>query len=135
MDASGASEDPQNISDIHNIQDILMNKKDEAQKETAPLMILDEHYDPKKTLAPTKIQNMYFKAIRKAMVRRRSKVFEDPNEFTDQVKEIKENVRTPNEMRIADLKIIEKTPMEKLKGYKDNFPLLRLRKRIMKIWR
>lgn len=98
-------------------------------------MILDEHYDPKKTLAPTKIQNMYFKAIRKAMVRRRSKVFEDPNEFTDQVKEIKENVRTPNEMRIADLKIIEKTPMEKLKGYKDTFPLLRLRKRIMKIWR
>jgi len=62
-------------------------------------------------------------------------VFEDPSEFADQVKEIKENVRTPNEMRIADLKIIEKTPMEKLKSYKDKLPLLRLRKRIMKVWR
>jgi len=137
MDLSGASEDPQNISDIHNIQDLYLNSKKEEgdQKETAPLMILDEHYDPKKTLAPSKIHKTYFKAIRKAMVRRRSKVFEDPSEFADQVKEIKENVRTLNEMRIADLKIIEKTPMEKLKSYKDKLPLLRLRKRIMKVWR
>lgn len=77
------------------------------------------------------IKNFYYNALRKKMGRRRSMKMDDPVEFNEQVKEIKENIRTPNEMRVRDIAISEKTNMERLIAYKDNFPFLKFRKNLL----
>ena len=78
------------------------------------------------------VKNIYYNALKRRMGRRKSNIVADPDEFTELVKTIQEEIRTPNEIRINDITIIDKTPLERLKRYKDKYPLLKVRKQIVK---
>jgi len=78
------------------------------------------------------IQEAYYHTLRKRMVRRKSEKLEEPVEFSEQIKEIKNSVRTPNDMRSRDIEIIDKTKMERILKYHDDYPLLEFRRKILK---
>jgi len=132
-----------NTSDIHDIQTAYYkaggkspNASGESKRKGLSLSPVRSPDGRRKSfVAPNRIRDMYFRAMKKGLARRKSEVQEDPEEFTNQVKEIKESIRTPNDQRIKDLVIVEKTPLERLKGYSDKYPLLKFRKGIAKIAR
>jgi len=78
------------------------------------------------------IQEAFYNTLRKKMVRRKSQKLEEPVQFSEQIKEIKGSVRTPNDMRSRDIVIIDKTNLERIIEYHDNYPLLEFRKKVLK---
>jgi len=83
----------------------------------------------------TNVKSVYYNALKRRMGRRKSKIVADPEEFAQLIKTIHNDIRTPNEIRINDIAISGKSPLERLRDYKDKFPLLEARKQIMKIFR
>ena len=83
----------------------------------------------------TKVKDTYYKLLRKRLGRRSSYTRKDPSEFDEQIETINDNVRIPNEERIQDLKLVEKTRLETLKSYTDKYPLLQFRKKVMTLAR
>jgi len=131
-----------NTSDIHDIQTAYYktgkspNASGEARRKGGSLSPVRNPIGRRNSfVASNRIRDMYFRAMKKGLARRKSEIKEDPEEFLNQVKEIKDSIRTPNDERIKDLVIVEKTPLERLKGYSDKYPLLKFRKGIAKIAR
>lgn len=79
----------------------------------------------------SKVRETYYRLLRKRLGRRPSYSRKDPSEFDEQIAAINDNVRIPNDERIQDLKLIEKTRLEVLQSYTDKYPLLQFRKRVM----
>jgi len=80
----------------------------------------------------SKVKDTYYKLLRKRFARRKSYVEPDTREFHEQMEYINENVRIPNEERIADVKLEEMTMLERAEKYKDKYPFLEQRRKIMK---
>ncbi len=85
----------------------------------------------KKNLAG-KVKDTYYKLLRKRFAMRNNHVEPDPTEFDEQIQLIEENIHIPNDERIADLKLEERTALERLEKYKDTLPLLDFRKKLLK---
>lgn len=85
----------------------------------------------KKQQWKSKVKDTYYRLLRKRLGRRHSYIRKDPSEFDEQIAIINDNVRIPNEERIQDLKLVEKTRYETLQRYTDKYPLLNLRKKVM----
>jgi len=78
------------------------------------------------------IQEVYYNTLRRRMGKRRSQKLEEPAEFSEQIKEIKDSIRTPNEMRSRDILITDKTKMERILKHQDDYPLLEFRRKVLK---
>ena len=127
--------------DLHDMQDFYYKQVgDSSTQKLGKEEDLEEYHLPSnnstynKNLPPitSDTKQMFYKLLRRKLGRRRS-IDKDITEFTDQVAEIKDAVRTPNDCRIQDLEITDKTKLEKLQDYKDKYPLLGLRRNILKM--
>ena len=109
---------------------------DKSQKTFTFATAVGEYEPKKKYINKIKsVKKVYYNALKKRMGRRKSKIVADPDEFTQLIKTIQDDMRTPNDIRMNDIVIIDKTPLERLINYKDKLPLLETRKQIAKIAR
>jgi len=83
----------------------------------------------------SKVENTYYHILRNKLARRPSPREESPEDFKEQVNNINQNVITPNNEKLAYIEIGEKDEFERLKDYTDKLPLLKERKKLMKLWR
>ena len=85
-----------------------------------------------------KVHRTYYDKLRRVIKWSRSnskKEDYEPPEFQQQIEEYEENITVPDTDKIRDLQIVERTSLEKLKHYHDRFPLLKFRKKILKLMR
>jgi len=90
-------------------------------------------YRNKKKSLANKVKDTYYRLLRKRFKRRNSYVHPDTQEFDEQMETIKENIRIPNDERIADLKLEEMTRLERVEKYSDDLPFLQQRKSFMRL--
>lgn len=77
-----------------------------------------------------RVKDTYYKILRKRFGRQSVFNSQDPPEFDDQIQIVNDNVRIPNNERIFNLRLEDKTSLERLQTYRDTFPFLRLRKKV-----
>jgi len=118
------------FSGLHQIHQMYQDLNENGSRLGTSMM--NSSMQRKRGLA-SKVKDTYYKLLRKRFARRKSQLEPDSREFNEQIDYINENVRIPNEERIADIKLEEMTTLEKISKYKDKFPFLDSRKKFMKI--
>ena len=78
-----------------------------------------------------RVKDTYYKLLKKRFGRQSAYFSQEPEEFDEQIRLINDNVRIPNNERIVNLKLEDKSSLERLEGYKDNYPMLRYRKKVI----
>ena len=125
--------------DFHDMQDfyykqIADSPNQKMENEGGDLKELHLFSSNSTPIAISDTKQTFYNLLRRKLGRRRSiDKGKDISEFAEQVVEIKDAIRTPNDCRIHDLKVTDKTKLERLQDYQDRFPLLRLRRNILKI--
>lgn len=97
--------------------------------------IVKKHPNRQGSIFKRRIRHSYYDIAKRKLQRRNSKTVGDPEEFEDLVQQIKSSIRVPKDERVRDLQISKKTELEYLKNYNDDYPLLGLRKSLMKVKR
>lgn len=85
----------------------------------------------KKRRLNNRVKDTYYKLLKKRFGRHSMYVSQEPEEFDEQIRLINDKVRIPNTERVADLKLEDKSSLQRLEEYSDKFPLLNLRKKIL----
>lgn len=121
-----------NNSTLMDIQDMYYTKwdhdKDEEYNEF-PALSKKARHKPN----PESIKQVYYTMLKKKMTRRRNSVrYEDDPEFTEQIQTCKDGGYIPNNEKLRDLEIVDKTSFEKAKVYGDKYPLLSWRRTCLK---